>query len=130
VLNRFGAYGDDGARPVRQTGDRQRISGKLRQKFMSGPSLRRISGQPSPKRLSTLGVELAFERLIQRHQLDEVGPRQLSHQRCDNLRAILGPLFLQDVLPDAPAYVPVQGSEPRIHRPLAVNPPPSAAVGR
>jgi len=49
VLNRFGAHGDNGAHPVGQTGDRQRISGKLRRKSMSGPSLRRIPGQLSPK---------------------------------------------------------------------------------
>jgi hypothetical protein len=49
VLNRFGAHGDNGAHPVGQTGDRQRIPGKLRRKSMSGPSLRRIPGQPSPK---------------------------------------------------------------------------------
>ncbi len=46
VLNRFGDHGNQGAHPVRQTGDRQRNSGKLRRKFMSGPSLRRIPGRP------------------------------------------------------------------------------------
>jgi hypothetical protein len=33
--------------------NRQRISGKLRRKFMSVPGLQRIPGRPSPKRLNT-----------------------------------------------------------------------------
>src|SRR5262249_17933059 len=42
---------------------------------------------------------------------------QLSPQRGNNLRAILGPLFLEDVLPHAAAYMPVQGGEPRVYGP-------------
>ena len=53
VLNRFGGHDEHGACPAGQTKDRQRISGKLRRKFMSVPGLRHIPGSPSPKRLST-----------------------------------------------------------------------------
>src|ERR1035437_7643141 len=56
VHNRFGGHDEHGACPAGQTKDRQRISGKLRRKFMSVPGLRHIPGSPSPKRLSTRGV--------------------------------------------------------------------------
>jgi hypothetical protein len=40
VLNRFGAYGERRDIAVGQTGDRQRISGRMRRKSKSGPGLR------------------------------------------------------------------------------------------
>jgi hypothetical protein len=57
VLNRFGAYGERRDIAVGQTGDRQRISGRMRRKSKSGPGLRRISGSQPPKRLRTQAAE-------------------------------------------------------------------------
>src|SRR5450756_1921537 len=44
--------------------NRQRISGKLCRKFMSGPGLRCIPGQPSPKRLSTRNHRDRISRIL------------------------------------------------------------------
>src|ERR1035437_7318367 len=53
VLNRFGAHDEGGFVSGGETGDRPRISGKLRPKFMSVPGWGRILGQRSPKRSSS-----------------------------------------------------------------------------
>jgi hypothetical protein len=41
---------------------------------------------------------------------------QLCTQCVHYLFSILGPFFLQDILPNAPPHVPVQSSKPGIHR--------------
>ena len=53
MLNRFGETTNGQPVPLGKPWDRQPNSGKLRRKLVSVPSLRRISGQLSPKRLST-----------------------------------------------------------------------------
>src|ERR1017187_4997461 len=53
VLNRFGETTNGQPVPLGKPWDRQPNFGKLRRKLVSVPGLRRISGQLSPKRLST-----------------------------------------------------------------------------
>src|ERR1017187_10131238 len=52
-VNRFGETTNGKSVPLGKPWDRQPNSGKLRRKFVSVPGLRRISGQLSPKRLSS-----------------------------------------------------------------------------
>jgi len=44
-------------------------------------------------------------------------PARLSPECVANLRPILRPFLLEDVLMDAPPHMPVKRDQPRIHRP-------------
>src|ERR1039458_3193405 len=62
ALNRFGDTTNAQPVPLGKPWDRQPNSGKLRRKLVSVPGLRRISGQLSPKRLSTRRPVISPER--------------------------------------------------------------------
>jgi hypothetical protein len=76
----------------------------------------RISDATIPRTGETLA------NWIMRRRVFSPNPRpnslQLPPQCGDNLRAVIGPLFLQDVLANALPDVPVEGGRARIRRPL------------